>query len=69
MNIKEYSARDSRVDGNPFDGEVFPMFFLIAIWGGDNSKYASVKFFIYTFTASVIKLVGFMELYFEAGVN
>ena len=23
MNIKEYSARGSRVDGNPFDGEYF----------------------------------------------
>ena len=48
---------------------LIPMFFLIAIWGGDNRKYASVKFFIYTFTASVIMLVGFMALYFEAGVN
>ena len=45
------------------------MFFLIAIWGGDNRRYASIKFFIYTFTASVIMLVGFMALYFEAGVN
>ena len=48
---------------------LIPMFFLIAIWGGDNRKYASVKFFIYTFTASVIMLVGFMALYFESGAN
>ena len=48
---------------------LIPMFFLIAIWGGDNRRYASIKFFIYTFTASVIMLVGFMALYFEAGVN
>jgi len=48
---------------------LIPMFFLIAIWGGDNKKYASVKFFIYTFTASVIMLVGFMALYFESGAN
>ncbi len=48
---------------------LIPMFFLIAIWGGDNRKYASVKFFIYTFTASVIMLVGFMALYFETGAN
>ena len=44
-------------------------YLLIAIWGGDNRRYASIKFFIYTFTASVIMLVGFMALYFEAGVN
>ena len=48
---------------------LIPMFFLIAIWGGENRRYASIKFFIYTFTASVIMLVGFMALYFESGVN
>ena len=31
MNIKEYSSRRSRVDGHPFDGEAFPMVFLIGI--------------------------------------
>ncbi len=48
---------------------LIPMFFLIAIWGGSNKRYASIKFFIYTFTASVVMLVGFMALYFEAGAN
>lgn len=48
---------------------LIPMFFLIAIWGGDNKRYASIKFIIYTFTASVVMLVGFMALYFEAGIN
>jgi len=48
---------------------LIPMFFLIAIWGGENRRYASIKFFIYTFTASVIMLVGFMALYFESGAN
>ena len=48
---------------------LIPMFFLIAVWGGENRKYASIKFFIYTFTASVIMLVGFMALYFEAGLG
>ena len=48
---------------------LIPMFFLIAIWGGDNRRYASIKFFIYTFTASLIMLVGFMALYFETGAQ
>ena len=34
-----------------------------------NRRYASIKFFIYTFTASVIMLVGFMALYFETGAE
>ncbi|MCA1818533.1 MAG: NADH-quinone oxidoreductase subunit M [Halobacteriales archaeon] len=46
-----------------------PMYFLIAIWGGPNRKYASAKFFLYTGTASLVMLLGFMALYFGAGVN
>jgi NADH-quinone oxidoreductase subunit M len=46
-----------------------PMYFLIAIWGGPNRRYASLKFFVYTFVASLIMLVGFMALYFQAGVG
>jgi NADH-quinone oxidoreductase subunit M len=37
---------------------LIPMFFLILKWGGKDRKYASQKFFIYTFTASVIMLLG-----------
>jgi len=43
---------------------LIPMFFLILMWGGDDRKYASQKFFIYTFTASVIMLLGLITLYF-----
>ena len=46
-----------------------PMYFLIAIWGGPNRKYASIKFFVYTFAASLIMLVGFMAVYFQAGLG
>ncbi len=41
-----------------------PMYFLISIWGGANRKYAAIKFFIYTFLASLVMLLGFMALYF-----
>ena len=42
-----------------------PMFFLIMVWGGEDRKYASMKFFIYTFTASVIMLIGILVMYFH----
>ncbi len=42
-----------------FELTLLPMFFLIAIYGGDNRAHASVKFFIYTFTGSLIALAGF----------
>jgi NADH-quinone oxidoreductase subunit M len=34
------------------------------MWGGADRKYASQKFFIYTFTASVVMLLGLITLYF-----
>ncbi len=43
-----------------FELTLVPMFFLIAIYGGDNRAHASVKFFIYTFTGSLIALAGFV---------
>jgi proton-translocating NADH-quinone oxidoreductase chain M len=46
-----------------------PMYFLIAVWGGANRRYASTKFFIYTGGASLVMLLGFMALYFGAGLN
>ena len=46
---------------------LIPMFFLILVWGGDDRKYASMKFFIYTFTASVVMLIGILIMYFHTG--
>ena len=43
---------------------LIPMFFLILKWGGTDRKYASQKFFIYTFSASVVMLLGLVTLYF-----
>ncbi len=48
---------------------LIPMYFLIAIWGGPNRQYASYKFFIYTGGASLVMLLGFMALYFGAGLG
>ena len=46
---------------------LIPMAFLIGIWGGPRRRYAAVKFFVYTFAASLVMLLGFMFLYFKAG--
>ncbi len=43
---------------------LIPMFFLILKWGGKDRRYAAQKFFIYTFCASVIMLLGLVTLYF-----
>jgi len=39
---------------------LIPMYLLIGIWGSQNRLYATVKFFIYTFVASVLMLVAIL---------
>jgi NADH-quinone oxidoreductase subunit M len=46
---------------------LLPMYFLIAVWGGPNKKYASIKFFLYTQAGSLLVMLGIFALYFEAG--
>lgn len=45
-----------------FEITLIPMYFLIAIWGGDNRSYASIKFFIFTAAGSIFMLIGMLFL-------
>lgn len=45
---------------------LIPMFFLILVWGGADRKYAAMKFFIYTFAASILMLVAILIVYFHS---
>jgi NADH-quinone oxidoreductase subunit M len=49
-----------------FEIVLVPMFFMIAIWGGPNRGYASVKFFLYTLFGSAFMLLAFLAIYFRA---
>ena len=42
---------------------LFPMYFLIGLWGGGRRKYAAVKFVIYTLLGSVGILTAIIALY------
>lgn len=48
---------------------LIPMFFLIAIWGGEDREKAAIKFIIYTFVGSILMLVGIIALYYVSGKN
>ncbi|MDH4168642.1 MAG: NADH-quinone oxidoreductase subunit M [Acidimicrobiia bacterium] len=50
-----------------FEVVLLPMFFMIAVWGGEDRRYASLKFFLYTLFGSALMLVSFLALYFLAG--
>ncbi len=49
-----------------FEVVLLPMFFMIAVWGGDDRRYASLKFFLYTMFGSALMLVSFLAMYFLA---
>jgi NADH-quinone oxidoreductase subunit M len=46
---------------------LIPMYLLIGVWGSSNRLYATVKFFVYTFAASVLMLVAILYVYFHDG--
>ena len=39
-----------------------PMLYIIGAWGGPTRVYAAIKFFLYTFTGSLIMLVGLLAM-------
>ena len=49
-----------------FEVVLLPMFFLIAVWGCEDRRYASLKFFLYTMFGSALMLVSFLAMYFLA---
>jgi NADH-quinone oxidoreductase subunit M len=48
---------------------LLPMYFIIAIWGGENRKYASLKFFFYSQTGALMIMVGIFGLYFRSDLG
>jgi NADH-quinone oxidoreductase subunit M len=50
-----------------WEAVLVPMYLLIGIWGSENRLYATVKFFIYTFVASVLMLVAIIYVGAKAG--
>lgn len=53
-----FCARDLLLFYTCFEFTLVPMFILISLYGSTNRKRASIKFFLYTFTGSVIALAG-----------
>jgi len=49
-----------------FEFTLIPLFFLIAIWGGPQRRFAAVKFFLYTLCGSLITLLGLIGVVLHA---
>jgi len=50
-----------------FEVMLLPMYFLIALWGGERREYAAIKFLLYTLFGSVFILVAILALFFWPG--
>lgn len=59
-----FCARDVILFYIFFEFTLVPMFVLISLYGSTNRKAAAIKFFLYTFTGSVIALAGLVYVAF-----
>jgi len=60
-----FAARDLLLFFLFWELTLIPMYFIIAIWGGQRRGYASIKFVIYTLAGSMLLLLGILKLYFQ----
>lgn len=64
--IGVFCARDLLLFYVFFEFTLIPLFFIIAIWGGADRRFAAIKFFLYTFTGSMLTFAGVLYLAYAA---
>lgn len=52
-----------------YELEIVPLYFLIAIWGGERRGYAGMKFLLYTAVSGILVLVSFLGLVWLSGAT
>jgi NADH-quinone oxidoreductase subunit M len=57
-----FAARDIILFYVFFEFTLIPLFFLIGIWGSEERRYAALKFFIFTFTGSMLTFLGLLAI-------
>ena len=67
LMIGVFTALDAILFYVFWEAMLIPMFIIIGMWGGPNRVYATIKFFLYTLLGSVLMLVAFIYLYYQAG--
>ena len=69
LMIGVFSALDLVVFYIFFEACLIPMFLIIGIWGGSRRVYATFKFFLYTFSGSVLMLIAIIYIYITTGTT
>ncbi|MEI6381890.1 MAG: NADH-quinone oxidoreductase subunit M [Cyanobacteriota bacterium ELA615] len=52
-----------------YEVEIIPLYFLIAIWGGQKRSYAAMKFLLYTAVSGILVLASFLGLVWLSGAH
>ncbi len=52
-----------------WEAALIPIYFICALWGGENRIRITIKFFIYTFAGSLFMLLGIIYLYLQTPVK
>ncbi|AQG81358.1 complex I subunit 4 family protein [Spirosoma montaniterrae] len=60
-----FTARDAFLFYFFFEAALIPIYFLAAMWGGENRVPVTFKFFIYTIFGSLFMLVALVYLYYQ----
>ncbi len=50
-----------------WEAMLIPMYLLIAVWGGPEKRYASIKFFLYTLAGSTLFLAAIVAFFIHTG--
>ncbi|WP_460526830.1 NADH-quinone oxidoreductase subunit M [Chitinimonas naiadis] len=62
-----FSSMDAMLFYVFFEAMLIPLYLIVGVWGGQNRVYAAIKLFLYTLMGSLLLLVAFIYLYFQAG--
>jgi NADH-quinone oxidoreductase subunit M len=64
-----FTALDAFLFYIGWEAALIPIYFICALWGGENRIRVNLKFFIYTILGSLIMLVAFIYLYLQTPNN
>ncbi len=64
-----FTANDLVVFTVFWEAMLFPLYFIISIWGGVNRKNAAFKFIVYLIAGSSLMIIGLLALYYSAGLE
>ncbi len=64
-----FTAKDAFLFYLFFEAALIPVYFIAALWGGENRVRVTFKFFIYTLFGSLFMLLGLVYLYLQTPLN